>query len=112
MFNPFKRKKDDTLATAAPIAPFRFNSGLLVKNGELSFIRGTAYDPSTETPVGAWGEVVIDGVEHYTSISLNGFTGKIEKAPAMALAQAMEMAKIKDAAELSAYIKATIKHSR
>ncbi len=110
MFNLFKKAKDTTVAPTT--AAFHFNSGLIVKNGEVSLIRGTAYDPSTETPVGAWGEVVIDGVEYYTSISLNGFTGKIEKAPAMALAQATDMAKIKNAGELSAYIKATIKHSR
>jgi len=112
MFNLFKKAKDTT--TVAPTTPaFHFNSGLLVKNGEVSLIRGTAYDPASETPIGAWGEVVIDGVEYYTSINLNGFSAaKIEKAPAVALAKAMEMAKIKDAAELAAYVKSIVKLSR
>lgn len=121
MFNllgRFKRKKEmpkDAKENSTMIInpKFHFSSGLVVKNGEVSLIRGVAYDPATETPIGAWGRVMVDGVEHYTSISLHGYSRqKLEQAPAAALAKAMEQARIKGAEELAAYIQASLKPSR
>ncbi len=92
---------------------FHFSSGLVVKNGDVSLIRGVAYDTATETPIGAWGRVMVDGVEHYTSISLHGYSRqKLEQAPVAALAKAMEQARIKGAEELAAYIQTSLKPSR
>lgn len=71
-------------------------SGLLVKNGEVLRIRGTAYEPDTEKPFGAWGQVTIDGTEFFSSFSLKDYHGKIESAPYIALTQAIIESKIGD----------------
>jgi hypothetical protein len=98
----FPRNK--TITVALPVSKkesqFRFNSGLLIKNEDgVSRIRGTAYDPESEKLMGAWGEVVIDGVEYYASVNIKR-GANIEKACTTALGQAMAKSEIKGADQL------------
>jgi len=88
-------------------------SGLLVKNGEVMRIRGTAYEPTTETPFGAWGQVTIgNGQEFFSSFSLKDYHGKLENAPYIALAQAIEASQIGDTDELHKFCKLHMSRDR
>ncbi|HOS60590.1 MAG: hypothetical protein LC132_08710 [Burkholderiales bacterium] len=63
-----------------------------------------AHDPDTEKVIGAWGEVTIDGVEHYTSISIMR-RARLEEACAIALGKAMAKSEVKNANQLLELLK-------
>jgi len=92
---------------------FRFDSGLLVKTPQgVERIRGTAYDPDTEKVLGAWGEVVIDSVEHYASVSIPSKKTDLDSLVAIALGQAMAKSEIKDADSLLEFLNLQLNRQR
>jgi len=83
----------------------RFQSGLIIKSSEgVQRIRGTAYDPDTEKVLGAWGEVVIEGVEYYSSVNPSKKT-KLDELCAIALGQALAQSEIRNTDQLLSFLK-------
>lgn len=110
----FKKKAAGATETAPKVdGRLHHESGLLVKNGDIMRIRGTAYEPDTEKPFGAWGQVTLsDGTEFFSSFSFKDYHGKLENAPYIALAQAMEEAQISDADALQKFCKSHMSKGR
>lgn len=110
----FKKKAAGVTETAPKVdGRLHHESGLLVKNGDVMRIRGTAYEPDTEKPFGAWGQVTLsDGTEFFSSFSLQDYTGKLEEAPYIALMKAMEEAQIGDVDALQKFCRSHMSRNR
>ena len=114
MLSIFKKKAAEVTEQAPKVyEKLRHESGLLVKNGQVLRIRGTAYEPDTEKPFGAWGQITLsDGTEFFSSFSLQDYTGKLEEAPYIALMKAMEEAQIGDVDALQKFCRSHMSRNR
>ncbi len=81
---------------------FTFEAGLMVQNGQVKRVQGTAHDKESEKVMGAWAEVKMGNRIHYTTVAFEKID--LEELVNKALAKAVKEINIGSLTELEQYI--------
>lgn len=79
-----------------------FEAGLMVQNGQVKRVQGTAYDKEGEKVMGAWAEVKMGNRTHYTTVAFEKID--LEELVSKALEKAVREINIRSLSELEQYI--------